>query len=308
MTETGNQIGLVLEGGAMRGMFTGGILDVFMENRIEFDAAVGVSAGAVFGCNLQSRQIGRTIRYNMKYAKNWRYSGYLSLLLTGDLYGGDFDYRKIPEELDPFDIHTFEENPMKFYCVVTDAVTGKAVYHLCETGTGEHMHYMQASASMPAVSRPVLAEGRQYLDGGIADSIPLPFLQKEGYEKNVVILTQPADYRKKPANMTLMKPLLRKYPAIIDAVAKRHDVYNEQVAFVRSEEAKGNTLVIAPEAPLEIGHLCKDPKELERVYQLGRKTGEAYLEKVKAFVGTDHIGSWNHPYPTEILPGPVSVR
>lgn len=302
------KIGLILEGGAMRGMYTAGVLDVFMENRIEFDAAIGVSAGAVFGCNIQSRQIGRTIRYNMKYCRDWRYVGLRSWITTGDLYGVDFDYRLLPEVLDPFDIRTFSENPMQFWCAVTDAVTGKPVYHRCTTGTGRDMLFMRASASMPIASRPVIIDGRQYLDGGIADSVPLRFFERQGYERNVVLLTQPADYRKQPLkHFELVRLMLRKYPAVVERLRTRHEYYNRQIEYIRTEEKKGNTLVICPDSTLHIGSVCKDPDELHRVYGIGRQTGEKYLPKVRDFVGPGHIAQWEGRYTRKRLRKRVRV-
>ena len=189
--------GLVLEGGAMRGMFTAGVLDVLMEAGVAVDGAVGVSAGAAFGCNYKSRQIGRAIRYNMTYCRDPRYCSLRSLVRTGDLYGVDFCYRVIPMELDPFDVETFARNPMPFYAVCTDLRTGKPVYHLLQNGGEEDMAWIRASASMPMVSRIVRLDGHELLDGGIADSIPLRFFESIGYERNIVVLTQPQGFIKK---------------------------------------------------------------------------------------------------------------
>ena len=139
---------LIMEGGAMRGLFTCGVIDVLMEREIEFDAAAGISAGAVFGCNFKSRQIGRPYRYNIRYCRDPRYCSFRSLLLTGDLYGADFCYRELPDELDPFDYRTYRENPMPFYVGATDIQTGEIVYRDCKTGTGTDLQWLQASASM----------------------------------------------------------------------------------------------------------------------------------------------------------------
>ena len=203
--------GLVLEGGAMRGLFTAGVLDVMLEHNIEFDGAVGVSAGACFGCNYKSKQIGRTLRYNKRFAKDKRYCSLYSLLTTGDLYGADFCYHEIPEKLDVFDEETYENNPMEFYVVCTDAETGEPVYHRIDTGNEENLEWIRASASMPVVSRAVEIGGKKLLDGGISDSIPLDWFTSIGYDRNVVVLTRPADYVKEPLPMKHgMKLLLKK--------------------------------------------------------------------------------------------------
>ncbi|SFP57919.1 Predicted phospholipase, patatin/cPLA2 family [Butyrivibrio proteoclasticus] len=271
---------LVMEGGAMRGMFTCGVLDVLMENGISFDGAVGVSAGATFGCNIKSRQIGRALRYNKKYCKDKRYHSIRSLLTTGDIYNVPFCYDELPYKLDKWDIETFSKNPMEFYCVATDINTGKPVYHNCKTGGKEDIIWIQASASMPLVSRPVEIDGGVYLDGGISDSIPLKFIESLGYDKILVIETQPKNYVKgKQKYMLLVRWMLRKYPNMIKAMEERYLMYNEQKKYVREKEEKGEIEVIRPLAPLNISPVETDEKELERVYQLGRAEALKYLNK-----------------------------
>lgn len=276
--------GLVMEGGAMRGMFTAGVIDVLMERGVTFDGAVGVSAGAAFGCNIKSRQIGRVIRYNTRFCRDWRYHSVRSLLLTGNLYGTEMCYRSIPDELDPFDYETFRLSPMDFWLVCTDAATGEAVYHKLETGSGEDMDWIRASASMPMVSRPVKLEGRALLDGGVADAIPLRFLEEQGYRRNVVILTQPWGYVKQANSMLpVMKVVLRRYPGIIRAASVRHDMYNEETSYVARREAEGAALVIRPEHPLEVAAAERDPAKLRAVYEHGRAVAQARLSEVEAF-------------------------
>jgi len=277
--------GLVLEGGAMRGLFTCGIIDTFLEENITFDGAIGVSAGAVFGCNLKSRQFGRALRYNERFCRDWRYCSLLSLILTGDLYGADLCYNRIPYELDPFDLETFRSDPMAFYLVATDVETARPVYHLCTTGDGEDMKWFQASASMPIASKPVEIGGRKYLDGGIADPIPLEYFQGIGYEKNVVILTQPADYVKTPQDHPLlMKTALRKYPAVARALLNRHKAYNHTTSEIRKQEKDGRILVIRPPEALNIGPVCREPAELRRVYEIGRRAARETLDQVREYV------------------------
>lgn len=277
--------GLVMEGGAMRGMFTCGVLDVFMENGITFDGAVGVSAGATFGCNIKSRQPGRTVRYNKKYCRDKRYHSFSSLIKTGDIYNVDFCYNVLPYQLDKWDIDTFADNPMEFYCVATDMGTGKAAYHKCHDGKNEDITWIQASASMPLVSRPVEISGRKYLDGGMSDSIPLKFLEDKGYDRILVVETQPLDYVKKPQKtMPLIRLVYGKYPNMVSCMKERHIMYNEQKRYVRSREKTGEILVIRPKEPLHISAVEKDPAQLQRVYDLGRAEAAARLEEIKAFL------------------------
>ncbi len=276
--------GLVLEGGAMRGMFTAGVLDVMMEHKIAYDGIVGVSAGAVFGCNFKSGQVGRAIRYNAKYCRDRRYCSLYSLLTTGDLYGVDFCYRELPEILDPFDEAAYEENPTVFYVVATDVETGMPVYRRCDTGKGEDLLWMRASASMPLVSRPVPIGDRFFLDGGMSDSIPLRFMEGIGYGKNVVVLTRPLIYKKEEKGLGLLRLFLRKYPYLADAMEERPSVYNETTAYIREKEEKGEVFVIRPEKALEIDRIEKNPEKLWKAYREGRRIAEQNIEKLKKFL------------------------
>ena len=277
--------GLVLEGGAMRGLFTAGIIDVLMEEGIEFDGVIGVSAGACFGCNYKSGQIGRTLRYNLKYCKDPRMSGFRSLLFTGDIYGAKFCYRDIPKTLDIFDTEAFTASPIEFHVVATDLSTGKPVYHKCIDGGDNDLDWIRASASMPLVSRIVEVDGMKLLDGGISDSIPLQYYQSIGYEKNIVILTRPENYKKGPNKlMPLMRMRLGKYPNFVATMANRHNDYNESIRYIRQEEQKGTTLVLCPDEELPISRVEHDPERIQNVYHIGREIAYRNLEKIKEFL------------------------
>ena len=277
--------GLVMEGGAMRGMFTAGVLDVLMEHGITLDGAIGVSAGAVFGCNYKSHQIGRAIRYNTEYCNDKRYVSFGNLLRTGNLYSQEFCYHTVPQSLDPFDAQTFQENPMDFFVVCTDLRTGDPIYHKCRTGDEEDIQWMQASASMPLAARPVKIGHYQLLDGGIADSIPVRFFESIGYKRNLIILTQPKGFVKKQSRML---PMIRvrylSHPAFVEAVADRPQRYNETLAHVAMLEQAGKAFVIRPPIPLEIGPVERDPAQLRRVYETGRAVAEVQIDKIAAFV------------------------
>ncbi len=277
--------GLVLEGGAMRGLFSAGIMDVMMENGITFDGVIGVSAGAAFGCNYKSRQPGRAIRYNKRFAKDKRYCSMQSFLRTGDLFGAEYAYHIVPNEYDIFDNETYEQNPLEFWLVCTDVETGQPVYKRCEKGGDVTFDWVRASASMPVVSKVVELEGYKLLDGGITDSIPLKAFQREGFERNIVILTQPLGYEKKPSRfLPIIRMSLRKYPRVVEAMAMRHLMYNEELAYVEQEVRRGTTMAIYPDKPLPIGHISHDPAEMQRVYDIGREMGERKLEEMKNFL------------------------
>ena len=225
------------------------------------------------------------MRYNLKYIRDPRYCGLRSLIKTGDLYGADFCYREIPLHLDPFDSETFRNSPVEFYVVCTDVHSGTAVYQRLDKGDEEDMDWIRASASMPMVSRVVHVGGRELLDGGAADSIPLRWFQSIGYEKNVVILTQPRDFvKEKNSMLPLMRIALRKYPKLVDTMARRHEVYNASTAYVRAEEAAGRAFVLAPDAPLPIKRTEKDPEKLRAVYEMGRRSMEKNLDAMMEFM------------------------
>ena len=278
--------GLVLEGGALRGLYSMGIVDVLMDEGITFDGVVGVSAGAALGCNIKSGQVGRALRYNMRFAKDWRYCSLRSLITTGDLYGAEYAYHKLPKEMDIFDVAAFNANPLPFWAVCTDVETGQAVYHLLEDADDETYDWIRASASMPLCSRIVELDGRKLLDGGVADSIPLAFMEREGFDRNIVILTQPEGYVKQRNRFLPLMRLsnLKHYPLFLKAVAERHMMYNEELAFVRKREAEGRALVFRPSSSLPIKHTSHDPKVMRRVYELGREQAMLRLQEIKAFL------------------------
>lgn len=276
--------GLVLEGGALRGLFSAGVIDVMMENGIDYDGVIGVSAGSNFGCNYKSRQPRRVIRYNVRFANDPRYMGLRSLITTGNLVGAEFAYHYMPLQLDVFDIATFESDPMEFYLVCTDCLTGEPVYYRMDKVNYDSLEWLRASASMPLVTRPVKVGGRVLLDGGISDSIPLKHFQGMGFDRNVVVLTRPRSYRKEPTKLWPYRLLMRRYPAITQAMARRHEMYNSQLDYVEREEQAGRIFVIAPEQDLPIGRVEMNVEKMNAVYNIGRETATALLPRLKEFL------------------------
>lgn len=274
--------GLILEGGAMRGMFSAGVMDVLMENGVEFDGAIGVSAGAAFGVNYKSKQPGRVIRYNTRFCADKRYGGLGVLIKTGNIYSTDFAYGEVPLVHDVFDFETYEKSPMEFYVVCTDLESGKPVYHKYEGKADHGFDWIRASASMPMVSRIVEIEGRKLLDGGVSDSIPVKFFESMGYTKNLVILTRPKHYKKsKNRFIGLFRLKYKAYPKFIEAMSRRADEYNSTLEYIYSEESAGNLFVLQPKAALPVSRVEKDPEKLMQAYAMGR---EAATEKINEII------------------------
>lgn len=278
--------GLVLEGGGMRGLYTAGVLDAFLEEGLVFNNCIGVSAGICHACSYYSLQHGRAMHVNLDYLGDKNYCSIYSLLKTGDLFGADFLYRKIPEELYPIDNDAFLAHGARLWSTVTNCETGEAEYKRIGDMYRD-VKWVRASASLPLVSRIVEIEGKKYLDGGITDAIPIRQSEKLDCEKNIIILTQPRDYRKKPqAAMGLIKLKYRKYKKLVDAIENRHNVYNETLEYIESLEKAGKALIIAPEEPLGIGRVEKDRSKLMAIYELGREDGHKAAGKIQKFAET----------------------
>ena len=281
--------GIVLEGGGMRGLYSAGILDVLMEHGIEVDGLVGVSAGAVFGGNYKSKQIGRAITYNKKVCKDPRYGTFRSLFKTGDLFDVDFCYRIIPEEISPVDTVTYASNPLEFYVTCTDVETGEAVYHK-SVDMKESLEWVRASASMPLVSKIVEIDGKGYLDGGIAESIPIDFMRQQGFDKNIVVLTRPRGYKKSKNKLVwLARIILRKYPAVIHDMKTRHIGYNERLCQLVSLEEKGEVLLFYPDQSAMISRTESNPEKLQMCYDAGRRDALERLDEIRKFVEKSHV-------------------
>lgn len=278
---------LVLEGGGMRGIFTAGVLDCFLDEGLAFDSVYGVSAGACHACSYLSGQRGRAFRTNVEFINDWRYCSFRSLLLTGDFFGVDFVYHEIPDKLIPYDHAAFEQNPTDFYAVVTNCQTGKAEYMRVEE-LRHGIAAVQASASLPLLSRMVEIDGTPYLDGGVGDSIPLQEAMDMGHSKNVVILTQPAGYRKGPNElMPLMKRKYKAYPELLQAIGDRHLRYNASVDAAEAAAAAGEAFLLRPKEDLNLGRIERDETKLKQAYLKGYAAAKAALPALKAYLETE---------------------
>lgn len=277
------KIGLVLEGGAMRGMFTAGVLDVLLDEQIAVDGAVTVSAGALFGINYPAKQRGRVLRYNLKYLHDKRYMGWHSLFTTGNVVNKAFAFYELPFTLDPFDQATFAASQIDFWVTLTNIETGEPEY-VKITDAFAQMEALRATSAMPMVSRVVEIAGKKYLDGGISDSIPLDKAIALGYDKIIVILTRPLDYCKKPSNNWLFKLFYRYYPKLIERWENRYAEYNQAVEKVIEMEKAGKIFVIRPSESLDISRLEKDLAKVQAMYDLGVKDGQAALSELKDYL------------------------
>lgn len=279
MTKTG----LVLEGGGVRGIYTAGVLDVFMEHGLSFDGVIGVSAGAIHACSYLSGQKGRSIRYYRNYVADPRFMSLRSWLKTGDVVGAEFCYHTLPDELDVYDHEAFLRNGTPYYAVCTDVESGQPAY-IRLTDMRSQIEYLRASASLPYFSRIVSLDGHKYLDGGCSDSIPVEAFRRMGYGRNVVVLTRDAAYRKSPEMTAAARLVYRKYPAFVQALKNRHVMYNRQMAEVSRLEAEGSVFVIRPSQPLDIGRLEKDPQKVQQVYDRGRADALAALDALNRWL------------------------
>ena len=277
-------IALVLEGGAKRGIYTAGVLDVLLENNLIADGVIGVSAGAIHGASYVSGQIGRSIRYYMKHSNNYKFMSLLNWFLRGNVVDTKFCYYELPEILDPFDHKTFENSKTKFYAVCSNIETGKSEYIHC-TELRRSITYLRASASLPVFSKIVDIDGKKLLDGGICDSIPLKASKDMGFDKNLVVLTRPLGYKKKKSKfLRFTKWVYRKFPNFAKAIENRPDMYNKQLEFVENEAKNSqNTLVIRPSVDLGVKHMEKDLNKVKMMYELGRNDALNILSELKKF-------------------------
>ena len=277
-----NKVALVLEGGAMRGLYTAGVLDVFMENDIKVDAIFGVSAGALFGINYKSNQMGRALRYNLKYAHDKRYMGMYSLITTGDVMNRDFCFNKLVYELDPFDIETYNNSKVEFYAVVTNVENGKAEYIEIKDG-GKDLEYLRASGSMPFVSNLVEINGNKYLDGAVSDPIPFKKALDTGYEKIIVVQTRPADYTKSKSWLPFGW-VYKKYPEFVKTAKNAYINYNKTLDLIRKYENDGKIIVLRPSEKIKMRRVEKSLNKLQAIYNVGVKDCKEKLSKIKKYI------------------------
>lgn len=278
------QAGLVLEGGGMKGVYSSGVLDFFLDKGIEFSSCYGVSAGACSLCSFLSKQRGRAYDVTVDYLDDKNYCSVYSFIRTGDLFGADMCYRKIPDVLNPYDHEAFYEYQGNFYSVVTNIETGRAEYILIKD-LKKDIEAIRASASLPLVSRNVPWEGKLFLDGGISDAIPLKRSMADGNKKNVVVMTKEEGYRREPSSAAgLVKLRYKKYPKVYELMRDRHVAYNETLDFISEQERLGNTFIIRPKHKSDVSRIEKDKVKLRALYEEGYEDAKACYEELIAFL------------------------
>jgi len=280
------KVGLVLEGGSMRGLFTSGVLDTFLVNNIEVDGIVAVSAGALFGVNYLSKQKGRGLRYNKKYIGDKRYISVHSLITTGNLINKDFTFYKIAKELDPIDNETFKNCNKDFYITATNVETGLPEY-IKITDPIEQLETFRATSAIPFASEIIEIDNKKYLDGGISDSIPLDRCIDLGYEKIIVILTQPLGFVKPPLDNKQVKMVeikYHKYKKFINAMKQRYIKYNNTLEKIIDLENKKEIFVIRPSKKINLNILVNNPEKIQEVYDLGVNDCQKILSSLKEYI------------------------
>ena len=278
------KIGLVLEGGGMRGLFSAGVLDALLElKELSVNGIVGVSSGALFGVNYVSKQKERAVRYNKKYADDKRYMGLHSWITTGNAVNKDFAFYELPCKLDVFDNEAFKKAETDFYVVMTNVESGKPEYVLIEDAFAQ-MEYLRATSALPFASKIIEINGKKYLDGGISDSIPIDFCESLGYDKIIAVLTRPEGTYKEDKLGFLYKLVYRKYPNLVNSLLNMATDYEKVLAKIKDLENKGKIFVVRPPEVLKIGRLEKNRNKIQKVYDTGLNTGLKELDNIVKYL------------------------
>lgn len=279
------EAGLVLEGGGMRGVYTAGVLDLFIDKGLYFRNCYGVSAGATQCCSYLSKQRGRAFKINAEYMKDKRYASFENLVKEGNYFGRDFTMNILPNELEPYDYDTFKNTGANFFSVATDCKTGEAAYLKVEDMRLD-IDKIWASCTLPLLSKMVDIDGKEYLDGGVSDSVPVVRAIKDGNKKVVVILTRDEKYRKKPNKLIgLIRLKYRKYQGLVKAMETRHKRYNRELARISKLEKQGKIFVIRPKKQVEVGRLEKDASKMKALYDCGYNDAKACYEELAKYLG-----------------------
>lgn len=279
-----HQAGLVLEGGGMKGVYTAGVLDFFLDKGIEFSSVYGVSAGACHMCSYLSKQRGRAFAVNVDYLDSSDYCSMKSLLTTGDLFNVDMCYHKIPEQLNPYDYGAFERYEGRAYSVATNIETGMPEYFRIRDMKAD-IDKIRASASLPLVSRNVMIQGKPYLDGGISDAIPLQKSIIDGNMRNVVIMTKEEGYVREPfKELGLIRLKYGKYPKVYELMKDRHIRYNRLLRYIEDQQKNDRAFVIRPKHKSSVSRVEKDKEKLKNLYLEGYEDAKECFEELQNYL------------------------
>lgn len=279
-----NKLGLILEGGGMRGLYTAGVLDYFLTKQLEVNGVIGVSAGACHSTSFLSKQYERNKRVCLNYLHDKEYFSLRSFIKTGSIFGMNMMFYKIPNELDLFDYDTFNKRKAELVIVSTNIETGKPDYHIVKD-VKEEVCYIQASASLPLLAKPVEVDGKLLMDGGCSDSIPIHYFEERGYSHNIVILTQDQSYRKGKNNLLpLIRKVYKQYPNLIEALKRRHIDYNETLDYLNISRKQKKTFIIQPSKPITISRLERNEEKLKKLYELGYEDAKKAYPKLVEFL------------------------
>lgn len=273
----GDNTALILEGGGLRGVFTCGVLDCFMDKGIRFPFTVGVSAGACNGLSYMSGQRGRAKSSNIDLMDKHHYVGFKYLLTQGCIMDYKLLFEDFPEKIIPYDYEAYFANTDRFVMVTTNCLTGKAEYFEEKTDSKRVMDIVRASSSLPYVAKITYVDGIPMLDGGIADPIPVEYAQSQGYERMVVVLTRNKGYRKNEKQLPVPKFIYRKYPELRKTLSSRNAKYNRTMEMIERLEDEGSMTVIRPVHPIEVDRMEKDTDKLRSLYQEGYELAESFL-------------------------------
>ncbi|MCY6369591.1 patatin-like phospholipase family protein [Clostridium ganghwense] len=278
-------VGLVLEGGGMRGLYTAGILDFFMEKNLYFPYVIGVSAGACNAASYISRQKGRNKRINIDYINNPKYLSYRNLIIERSVFGMEFLFNEIPNKLDPFDFEAFNKSHQRFIIGTTDCETGRPLY-FDKNKCKDILKVIRASSSIPLLAPIVELENKKLLDGGVSDSIPVKKAIEDGMKRNIVVLTRNKEYRKKPHKFKMfIKRTYSQYPNLVDTIFNRFKIYNDTLDYIEKLEEEKKIFVIRPSESLNVDRLEKNPEKLRALYDMGYRDAKQLYTRMKEWIG-----------------------
>jgi len=280
-----DQVGLVLEGGGMRGVYTAGILEFFLEQDLYFPYVIGVSAGACNAASYLSKQKGRNKTVTIEYASDPRYISWKNYFKNRQFFGMDFIFDEIPNKHVPYHYDVFYNNPSEFVVGTTDCLTGEPIYFKKQDYEMDLLTVLRASSSLPFIAPEIRFKDKILLDGGISDPIPIKKAQKDGFKKNIVILTRNEGYLKKPSKFHFL--INRKYPeykGLQHSLRKRYQIYNETVSYLENEEKAGNALIIRPSKPLKVGRMERNPERLEELYNQGYEDAKNSMSSILNYI------------------------